>query len=152
MTVQAYSWGVCPKFLIAGSFLFFNHIHLLIEALLRQLFYKLSHDMRFPTMWYVWPAKPQTSLRIHAVWSEALLVAWIFCDCQATDRTSFWCSMFKRRLHRLVWDYTCQNTTLLEITCPGSIHLLFPAYQFGLKPENIGRHSKTHPILERGTM
>ena len=28
---------------------------------------KLSHDMRFPTMWYVRPAKPQTSMRIRAV-------------------------------------------------------------------------------------
>ena len=28
------------------------------------LAYKLSHGMRFPTMWYVGPAKPQTSLRI----------------------------------------------------------------------------------------
>ena len=27
----------------------------------------------------------------------------------------------KRRLHRLVWVYTCQNATLLEITCHGSI-------------------------------
>ena len=27
----------------------------------------LSHDMRFPTMWYVEPAKAQTSLRICAV-------------------------------------------------------------------------------------
>ena len=27
----------------------------------------MSHDMRFPTMWYVRPAKPQISLRIHAV-------------------------------------------------------------------------------------
>ena len=26
----------------------------------------------------------------------------------------------KRRLHRLVWVYTCQNATLLEITCHGS--------------------------------
>ena len=25
----------------------------------------MSHDMRFPTMWYVWPTKPQISLRIH---------------------------------------------------------------------------------------
>ena len=25
--------------------------------------------MRFPTMWYVWPAKPQISLHICAVWS-----------------------------------------------------------------------------------
>ena len=28
---------------------------------------KLSRDMRFPTMWYVRPAKAQTSLRIRAV-------------------------------------------------------------------------------------
>ena len=27
----------------------------------------MSHDMRFPTMWYVPPAKAKTSLRIHFV-------------------------------------------------------------------------------------
>ena len=36
---------------------------------------KLSRNMKFPTMWYVWPAKAQTSLHIRAVWSELLLVA-----------------------------------------------------------------------------
>ena len=35
----------------------------------------MSRDMRFPTMWYVRPAKAQTSMRIRAVWSEPLLVA-----------------------------------------------------------------------------
>ena len=35
----------------------------------------ISRDMGIPTMWYVRPAKPQTSLRIRAVWSEPLLVA-----------------------------------------------------------------------------
>ena len=29
-------------------------------------------------------------------------------------------SKLKRRLHRLVWVCTCQNATLLEITCRGS--------------------------------
>ena len=43
--------------------------------------WQMSHHMRFPTMWYVRPAKAQTSLRIHAVWSEPLLVAWILFDC-----------------------------------------------------------------------
>ena len=38
----------------------------------------LSHNMIFPTMLFVRPAKAQTSLRIRAVWSEPLLVAWIF--------------------------------------------------------------------------
>ena len=37
--------------------------------------YNVSQCMRFPTMWYVRPAKPQISLRIRAVWSEPLLVA-----------------------------------------------------------------------------
>ena len=35
----------------------------------------MSRDMRFPTMWYVRPAKAQISLRISAVCSEPLLVA-----------------------------------------------------------------------------
>ena len=39
---------------------------------------QMSRDMRFPTMWYVRPAKAQTSLRIRTVWSEPLLVACIF--------------------------------------------------------------------------
>ena len=80
----------------------------------------VSRDMTFPTMWCVRPAKAQTSLPIWADWSEPLLVAWIFYDSWATDRTSFGVSMLKRRLHRLVWVYTCQNATLLEITCRGS--------------------------------
>ena len=41
----------------------------------------ISHDMRFPTMWYVRPAKPQISLLMCAVWPEPLLVAWIFNSC-----------------------------------------------------------------------
>ena len=36
------------------------------------------------------------------------------------DRTSFGVSKLKRKLHRLVWIYTCQNAALLEITCHGS--------------------------------
>ena len=62
----------------------------------------MSRDIRFPTMWYVRPAKTQISLRIHTVWSEPLLVAWIFYACYATDWTSFGVSKLKRRLHRLV--------------------------------------------------
>ena len=62
----------------------------------------MSRDMRFPTMWYVRPAKPQIRLCIHPVWSEPLLVAWIFCECSATEWTSFGVSKLKRRLHRLV--------------------------------------------------
>ena len=76
--------------------------------------------MRFSTMRYVRPAKPQISLRIRAVWSEPLLVAWVFYDYQATDWTPFGVSKLNRRLDRLVWVYTCQNATLLEITCLSS--------------------------------
>ena len=76
--------------------------------------------MRFP-MWYVRPAKAQTSLRIQAVWSEPLLVSWWFHEHLATDWTSFGVSKLKRRLHKLVWVFACQNATFLEITCRGSI-------------------------------
>ena len=76
----------------------------------------LSRDTRFPTMWYVRPAKSQTSLRIGADWSEPLLVTWIFYECWATVWTLFGVSKLKRRLHKLLWVYTCQNATLLEIT------------------------------------
>ena len=79
---------------------------------------EMSHHMRFPTMWYERPAKAQTSLRIWAVWSEPLLVTRILYD--YTDWTSFGVSKLKRRLHRLIWVYTCQNATVLEITCRGS--------------------------------
>ena len=79
-----------------------------------------SRDMRFSTMWYVRRAEPQISLRIRAVWSEHMLVVWIFYQYLATDQTAFWVSKLKRRQHRLVRDYTCQNATLLEITCHGS--------------------------------
>ena len=58
--------------------------------------------MRFPTMWYVRPAKPLISLRIRAVWSEPLLVAWVFYDCSATDWTPFGVYTLKKRLQRLV--------------------------------------------------
>ena len=76
--------------------------------------------MSFPTMWYVRPAKPQISLRIRAVWSESLLVAWVFYDCKTTDWTPFGVYKLKRRLHMLVWVYTRQYATSLEITYRGS--------------------------------
>ena len=72
--------------------------------------------LRFPTMWYMWPAKAQTSLCICAVWSEPLLVIWIFYD-----------SLRLLTEHHLEFlslkggcIFTCQNATLLEITCGGS--------------------------------
>ena len=43
--------------------------------------HNMNPKMRFPTMWYVWLAKAQTSLRICAVWLEPLLVTWIFYEC-----------------------------------------------------------------------
>ena len=42
---------------------------------------KLSRDMKFPTHLYVQPVKAQTSLPIRAVWSDPLLVAWMYWDC-----------------------------------------------------------------------
>ena len=97
-----------------------------------RLEFQMSRDMRFPTMWVVMDgpsitsnvvcgtAKPQISLHIRVVWSEPLLVAWISYECSATDLTSFWFYKLKRRLYRLVWVYTCQNDTMLEIKYHGS--------------------------------
>ena len=68
-------------------------------------------------------SKAQISLLIRTVWSEPLLVAWIFYECKATDSTSFGGSKLKMILHRLVWVYTCQNATVLEITNSGSYYL-----------------------------
>ena len=81
---------------------------------------EMSRDMRFQTMLYVRPAKAQTRLRIRAVWSEPLLVTWMFYEYSATDQTWIAASLLNRTLHRLVWVNTCQNATLLEITCCGS--------------------------------
>ena len=80
-------------------------------------------------MWYVRPAKPQISLCIGAVWSEPLLFAWVFYECLATDWTPFGVSNLKRRLHRLVWVYTCQNVKLLEISCRGPKCLLYGSFE-----------------------
>ena len=88
--------------------------------------------MRFPTMWYVRPAKAQTSLRIRTDWSEPLPFAWIFYDCLATDWTSFGVSELKRRLHMLVWVYTCLNATLMETTCCGAF-----VYVFKIRDQSI---------------
>ena len=62
------------------------------------------------------------------VWSEPLLVAWILYDSYATDWTSFGVSKLKRRLHRLIWVYTCENNTLLEITCHGSFFIVYSPF------------------------
>ena len=79
--------GVCPHFVIV---VFPDHTHLLFVKVHRNYIvvtdrichyksqckslYHTSQCMRFPTMWYVRPAKPQISLRIRAVLSELLLV------------------------------------------------------------------------------
>ena len=68
-------------------------------------------------------SKPQISLHIRAVWSEPLLVAWVFIDCWATDWTPFGVSNLKRRLQRIVRVNTCQNVKLLEISCRSSFFL-----------------------------
>ena len=108
---------------------------------------KISQCMRFPTMWYVRPAKPQISLCICAVWSEPLLVARISYECYATDWTPFEVSKPKRRLHRLVWVYTCQNATLLEIMYHDIIHI-WTIYFYGQWQE-WQRRTKTQILIIR---
>ena len=71
---------------------------------------QMSHDMIFPTMWYVLSAKAQTAFarRLNILW---LISHW---------PNIIWSSKLKMGMHRLVWVYTCQNATLLKITCRGS--------------------------------
>ena len=98
-------------------------------------------DFQQCSLLYVWPAKAQTSLRLCAVWSEPLQVAWLFYDCWATDRTPFGVSKLKRRLHRLFWVYSCQNATFLEITRHGSYFIseMYAEYINGCRqPGNPG--------------
>ena len=47
----------------AKDYVFFSSILFAVS----KLAYYMSHWIRFPTMWYVRPAKAQTSLRIRAV-------------------------------------------------------------------------------------
>ena len=109
----------------------------------------LSQCMRFPTMWYVRPAKPQISLRICAVWSGPLLVPWVFYDRKATDWTPFGVSKLKRRLHRLIWVYTCQNATLLAISCTGSYWKVKSQCNYTLKYFCQARNAISKAILWR---
>ena len=51
--------------------------------------------MRFPTMWYVRPAKAQTSLRICAVWSEHLQVAKYFMSVKLLTKHYLQCISLK---------------------------------------------------------
>ena len=80
----------------------------------------LSHDMRFPTLWYVRPAKAQTSLLICADWSEHLLVAEYSSTVQLLTEhnlerlslTGGCTGLSESKLVKLPW--------LLEITCLNS--------------------------------
>ena len=79
---------------LSGSSLFASLMSILwIPALITHIFIEIrkwkvleifeyfSCDMTFPTMWYLWPAKAQTSLCIRTFWSEPLPVALICYDC-----------------------------------------------------------------------
>ena len=57
------------------------------------------------------PAHTRSLIRAFASRLNSLCVL-----CYWLNIWSFGNSKLKRRLHRLVWIYTCQNTTLLEIT------------------------------------
>ena len=68
-----------------------------------------SRDMRFPTMWYVRPAKPQISLCIRTVWSEPLLAANMTVKLLTQHHLEFLSLAFR--------VYSCQKSTLFEISC-----------------------------------
>ena len=49
--------------------------------------------------------------------ASRLNILWVLS--YSTDWTPFGVSKLQRRLHKLVWVYTCLNSTLFEITCRG---------------------------------
>ena len=58
---------------------------------------------------------------------------------QASDWTAFGVSKLKRRLQKLVWVNTCQNATLLEITCRG----LYMEYQIDPRIIHLSQNKYT---------
>ena len=95
--------------------------------------------MRFPTMWYVRPAKPQISLSLIRAFASRLNILLLL----GYWLNILWSSMPIRRLHRLVRVYTCQNATLLEITCHGSFYFSTEKWQcFLLFIRNISLSSQ----------
>ena len=74
-----------PKYFVVNYVKAGTRCSLQYLILLKSKTVQMSRGMRFPTMWYVRPAKAQTSLRVRTVWSELLLVTGIFYDNQATD-------------------------------------------------------------------
>ena len=59
----------------------------------------------------------------------------------------FGVSKLKRRLQRLVWVYTCQNTTLLEITCLGSYEPAHEIWVLITLYSNIGSYILTRVLI-----
>ena len=61
-------------------------------------------------------AQPAQTRSLIRAFARRLNILWV---------SSFWLNIMwnfyvQKRLHMLVWVYTCQNATLLEITCRGS--------------------------------
>ena len=77
----------------------------------------MSCGMGFPTMWFVRTAKPQISLRIRTVWSEPLLVAWIFYSVKLlTEHHLEFLSLKGGCTGSSESTLTSQNAALMEIT------------------------------------
>ena len=117
-----------------------KHLARAFSALVHNL-----HDMRFPTMWYVQPANPQISLRIPAVWSEPLLVAWILYVCKGVEGTTLGVSKLKMGLHRLIWVH------LSKCRIVGNHVTAQMLYDCQQSPSLIGwnyiQHSRTGPRI-----
>ena len=56
--------------------------------------------------------------------------------------------MLKRRFHRLIRVYTCQNARLLEITCHGSYYYNKSYIRYKFPLSNV--HDRMNTILEIG--
>ena len=83
--------------------------------------YHMGRDMRFPTMWYVRPAKAQTGMRMRTVWDQS------HCKSLEYSLTVNLLTKFHLELLSLTTmgctgsseSTLVKNVTLLEITCHG---------------------------------
>ena len=70
----------------------------------------MSHNMRFPTMWYV-----RQAACAYAQSDQSLCYSLEYSMDGKLLNEQHLVSILKRRVHRLICAYSCQNATLLEI-------------------------------------
>ena len=110
-SIISYAWSETPKtgFLMSTPLVILRHLsyNIYIFGL---------HNLASAWDFQQFGMCDQQRLSLIRAFANRLNILWVL----SYWWTSFGVSKLKRSLHRLVWVYTCQNATLLEITCRGS--------------------------------